>query len=49
VPRAQWAEADHGGYGYRYANVNWGAFNTAQAYPDSQWALAGDELPWLKR
>lgn len=49
VPSAQWAESDHGGYGYRYANVNWGAFNTAQAYPTSQWALNGEDLPWLKR
>jgi hypothetical protein len=49
VPQAQWAESDHGGYGYRYANVNWGNFNTAQAYPDSMWGLAGQDLPWLKR
>ena len=48
VPQSQWAESDHGGYGYRYANVNWGNFTKAQAYPDSMWALTGDELPWLK-
>lgn len=49
VPQAQWAEGDHGGYGYRYANVNWGNFTTAQAYPDSMWGLNGQDLPWLKR
>ncbi len=49
VPQSQWAESDHGGYGYRYSNVNWGAFNTATGYPDSLWALNGDALPWLKR
>lgn len=49
VPSAQWAESDHGGYGYRYANVNWGNFNTAQGYPDALWSVTGDELPFLKR
>ena len=49
VPSAQWAESDHGGYGYRYANVNWGNFTTAQAYPTSMWGLAGEDLPWLRR
>lgn len=49
VPSAQWAEPDHGGYGYKYANVNWGNFTTAQAYPDSLWSLTGEDLPWLKR
>ncbi len=49
VPAAQWAETDHGGYGYRYANVNWANFNTAQGYPDAMWALNGQDLPWLKR
>ncbi len=49
VPEAQWAESDHGGYGYRYANVNWGNFTAQQAYPDTKWALAGSDLPWLKR
>ncbi len=48
VPAAQWAEPNHGGYGYRYANVNWGNFSTAQGYPDALWATAGQDLPWLK-
>lgn len=48
VPQGQWAESDHGGYGYRYANVNWGNFTAANAYPDSMWALNGQDLPWLK-
>jgi hypothetical protein len=48
VPAAQWAEQNHGGYGYRYANVNWGNFNTAQGYPDALWNTAGQDLPWLK-
>ncbi|MBL8916866.1 MAG: DUF1552 domain-containing protein [Archangium sp.] len=49
VPSAQWAEGDHGGYGYRYANVNWGNFTTAQAYPDTLWNVAGENLPFLAR
>lgn len=49
VPHAQWAESDHGGYSYRYAKANWTSFTTEQAYPDSLWALNGDDLPWLKR
>ena len=48
VPSAQWAESNHGGYGYRHANVNWGNFTTAQGYPDSLWNTAGQDLPWLK-
>lgn len=48
VPSSQWAESDHAGYGYRYANVNWSRITTAQAYPTSMWSLAGDDLPWLR-
>lgn len=48
IPQAEWAEPDHGGYGYRYAKVNWASLTTAQAYPDSMWALAGEPLPFLK-
>jgi hypothetical protein len=48
VPASQWAESNHGGYGYRYANVNWGNFTTAQAYPDSLWSRAGEDLPFLR-
>ncbi|MDP3498902.1 MAG: DUF1552 domain-containing protein [Myxococcales bacterium] len=49
VPHAQWAEPDHGGYGYRYANINWSRITTAQAYPTSMWSTVGDELPFLRR
>ena len=49
VPSSEWAEPDHPGYGYRYANVNWGNFTTAQAYPDSLWSLTGADLTWLRR
>jgi hypothetical protein len=48
IPTAEWAEPDHGGYGYRYAKVNWASLTTAQAYPDSMWALTGESLPFLK-
>ncbi len=48
IPQADWAEADHGGYGYRYAKVNWASLTTEQAYPDSMWANNGDPLPFLK-
>jgi hypothetical protein len=48
VPHAEWAEPDHAGYGYKYANLNWSPLTTAQAYPDSLWSTTGDELPWLK-
>jgi hypothetical protein len=47
VPSSEWAESDHGGYGWRYANLNWAALTTAQAYPDSLWTLCGEDLPWL--
>lgn len=48
IPEADWAEPNHGGYGYRYAMVNWASLNTQQCYPDSMWALTGDPLPFLK-
>ncbi len=48
VPASQWAEPDHGGYGYRFARVNWANFTTAQGYPDSLWDRCGDDLPWLR-
>lgn len=48
VPQTEWAESDHGGYGWRYANLNWASFTTQQAYPDSLWGFCGEDLPWLK-
>lgn len=48
IPTSEWAEPNHGGYGYRYAMVNWAALTTAQAYPDSMWNLTGEPLPFLK-
>jgi hypothetical protein len=48
IPQTEWAEPDHGGYGHRYAKVNWASLTTEQAYPDSMWALNGDALPFLK-
>jgi hypothetical protein len=48
IPQSEWAEPDHGGYGYRYSKVNFQQLTTQQAYPDSMWLLNGDPLPFLK-
>jgi hypothetical protein len=48
IPTSEWAEPDHGGYGYRFSNVQFQSLNTQQAYPDAMWALNGDPLPFLK-
>jgi hypothetical protein len=47
VPHSEWAEMDHGGYGYRYTNVSYASITKTQAYPDTLWSTAGEELPWL--
>lgn len=43
IPKAEWAESNHGGYGYRAPNLearqaSWGA---------AEWNAAGDVLPYL--
>lgn len=55
VPRAEYQEPDHNGYGKRYVQTTkdstsnpYGPYTGAQAWPDSVWSAAGDVLPYLK-
>ncbi|MGQ0503965.1 MAG: DUF1552 domain-containing protein, partial [Myxococcaceae bacterium] len=55
VPRSEYQEADHNGYGKRMAQTNrdnpsnpYGPFTGAQAWPDSVWNVAGEVLPYLR-
>ncbi len=47
VPRSEWAEPDHGGYGARYAEAYSGGLTLAASYPDTLWSTTGDPLPFL--
>lgn len=49
VPKAEWENpAVNGGYpDYNFANVNWAAITTEQAYPATAWSVAGERLPWF--
>ncbi|MBK7860654.1 MAG: DUF1552 domain-containing protein [Archangiaceae bacterium] len=52
VPRAEYQESNHDGYGFRpTASMMLGDTNntisSADAYPASLWAVAGQMLPWL--
>jgi hypothetical protein len=45
VPRSEYQEPDHNGYGKR---INGGNGYSSSLWPDSVWNLAGDVLPFLK-
>lgn len=54
VPRSEYQEPDHNGYGKRYVQTTkdnpgnpYGPYTGAQAWPDSVWSAAGDVLPYL--
>jgi hypothetical protein len=49
VPKSEWENAAvNGGYpDYNFANVQWAAITTAQAYPQAVWNVAGERLPWF--
>ncbi|MCY1074424.1 DUF1552 domain-containing protein [Archangium lansingense] len=55
VPRTEYQEPDHDGYGKRYVQTTkdnpdnpYGRYTGAQAWPDSVWSAAGDVLPYLR-
>jgi hypothetical protein len=52
VPRSQYQESDHNGYGCRpRAGIGLGDtinnLRVSDAYPEPVWAVAGEMLPWL--
>jgi hypothetical protein len=49
VPKSEWENpAVNGGYpDYNFANVEWAAITTEQAYPATVWSVAGERLPWF--
>jgi hypothetical protein len=52
VPRSEYQEADHNGYGVRPTTGGLGdccnaGYTPTNSYPDAVWTVAGDMLPWL--
>jgi hypothetical protein len=48
VPRSEYQEPDHNGYGKRIAATEWFPQDGDYAWPQSVWTAAGDVLPFLK-
>jgi len=49
VPRTEYQEPDHNGYGKRVANTEtWFTYDGPQSWPEPVWTAAGEVLPFLQ-
>lgn len=49
IPKSEWAEPNHGGFGVKPDNLGAASYNNrANLWGSNEWNAAGDDLPWWR-